>query len=233
MLRPVEYIGYEGLVNATFQCTIANVDAEAVLVYWNVNGIPPDEAILSGEIITAQYKSPNETTIQAALIIVDTSSYGNVTVDCFGKSGRQIFWSNGVSTFVVQGEKTSMWVWLLLCFDSSKGNLEKCENSRIQAWGEFHQILTWDSPFTLDITNIHPDIFGYKICSELLTTCTYIDLQEHGGDDASLRQFIFPNLRMPTEVNITAVNIVGDGQASWIHFPSCNYTYTYTGKWLQ
>ena len=88
--------------------------------------------------------------------------------------------------------------------------------------GSLFHLLTWDPPFTLDITDVHPDIEGYMVCSNLTKNCTYIDILQHGNDSSDLRQHKLPSLRIPIELNVTAINIVGVGKPATIRYQPCD-----------
>ena len=68
-----------------------------------------------------------------------------------------------------------------------------------------HNIVTWDRPHTLDITNVEPDIYGYTVCiaaslpSAAVEECT----------NTSNNSFIIPKYSVKVQVKITANNIVG------------------------
>ncbi len=61
-----------------------------------------------------------------------------------------------------------------------------------------HLILTWTPPFTLNITDLDPDI-TYRVCNNDTNTCVYTA-------DTS---YIFPTTCFPVEYSVSACNPVG------------------------
>ena len=99
-----------------------------------------------------------------------------------------------------------------------------CEDPSIQPVGKFHQMLKWNPPFTLNITDIHPDIYGYELCNNVSTNCTYIEHRQHGDSHFIRQQHIFANFRTSLEFSITGINIVGKGIPTIVVYqPSCSY----------
>ena len=103
----------------------------------------------------------------------------------------------------------------------SAGVLGKCTSLQITSFGNYHQRLTWDTPSTLNITAVEPDIFSHIVCSNISTECTIINVTETGGDSSGLRQHVFPNLRAYINFTVTAVNIVGIGESASIVTEPC------------
>ena len=70
--------------------------------------------------------------------------------------------------------------------------------------------LSWDQPFSLDITDVNPDISHYKVCYSLSNVnkpqCTYVNQTE----------FAFLNVGIPLLFSVSAVNVVGEGNTSSI-----------------
>ena len=83
--------------------------------------------------------------------------------------------------------------------------------------GASHRRLFWEAPETLDITDIEPDISNYRICTNLSGVCIDTTDLEH----------VFPNVRIPIEFSVTAINVVGESNASIAIWEPCDPT---TGK---
>ena len=75
--------------------------------------------------------------------------------------------------------------------------------------------LSWDNPFSLDITDIDPDISHYNICYSLINAnkfqCVLVNQTE----------FIFLNINIPLLFTVSAVNVVGEGNASSVNGNGC------------
>ena len=90
---------------------------------------------------------------------------------------------------------------------------------RIQVWNSTLS-LTWEPPFTLDITGVDSDIIDY--CVDLINSTSSVTLHSECGITET--EFTYP---IPADANchqydftVTAVNIVGRGEPA---------TVTYTG----
>ncbi len=172
----------------------------------------------------------DESTLQVTLTIDTVKANSNTTIYCVGLL-TEVFPVKAArsedAAFMVQGIIVNCTFFLPIytcAIIISIGTPDKCENPRVLSIGSFHQKLQWDSPFILDITDVHPDIYGYRVCRNVSSTCTYIDVPEQGSDSLSLRQFALPNLQTTVELNISAVNIVGEESHSGVVTQPCNHT---------
>ena len=70
--------------------------------------------------------------------------------------------------------------------------------------------LSWEEPFSLDITDVDPDIECFNVCYSLVNVsaeksqCTCVNQTEH----------TFLNVNIPLRFIVSAVNVVGVGNAS-------------------
>ena len=93
---------------------------------------------------------------------------------------------------------------------SSSGNLSAQVywippiNLTIVNQGASHSRLFWEAPEALNLTDIEPDISTYRICANLSGVCINTTELEH----------VFPNVRVSIEFSVTAINIVGESDAS-------------------
>ena len=97
------------------------------------------------------------------------------------------------------------------------GILDPPSNLTIVNQGASHSRLFWEAPESLDITDIEPDISNYRICNNLSGVCINTTELEH----------VFPNVRIPIEFSVTAINVVGESNASIAIWEPCDST---TGK---
>ena len=95
---------------------------------------------------------------------------------------------------------------------SVPGILNPPINLTIVNQGASHSRLFWEAPDSLDITDIEPDISNYRICTNLSGVCINTTEVEH----------IFPNVRIPIEFSVTAINIVGESNASITIYEPCD-----------
>ena len=84
-----------------------------------------------------------------------------------------------------------------------------------------HSIVIWDKPFTLDITDVDPDIIGYTVCISVR------DDQECRNVTAT--EFLVPKYYFVVNVMITAWNIVGESPVALCEINPCTDTVTMQG----
>ena len=103
-----------------------------------------------------------------------------------------------------------------------QGLLESPPNLRLSEANDRckRNTLNWDEPFSLDITNVEPDISHYKVCYSLSNAnksqCKYIN---------QMTKFTFPNVNIPLLFTVSAVNVVGEGNtSSLLHVDVCSNT---------
>ena len=75
-----------------------------------------------------------------------------------------------------------------------------------------HKRLIWEPPASLNITDVEPDISGYRICTNLTEVCI----------NTTELEYVFPNLRIPIQFSVTAVNLVGESNASVAFHEPCD-----------
>ena len=99
---------------------------------------------------------------------------------------------------------------------SIQGLLSSPSALEINTQNGHSQLLTWTPPPTLDLTNVDPDISFYNVCSTILNEVSCIEVQntEHS----------FTNTRIRIEFSVSAVNVVGEGNASTITHEPCDPT---------
>ena len=75
--------------------------------------------------------------------------------------------------------------------------------------------LTWNPPFTLDITNVDPDITGYRVCFIIgATTEVCRETKEP--------QHEFITVSLPLEIRVAGINVIGIGDSSTYYYQSCD-----------
>ncbi len=81
-------------------------------------------------------------------------------------------------------------------------------------YNNFYQNLTWTPPFTLDITDLHPDISNYIVCNNSADTCV--------NTTGTFNEF--ETMCDPVEYYISACNTVGCGENATTTLPKGNLT---------
>ena len=85
-----------------------------------------------------------------------------------------------------------------------------------------HMRLSWDEPFSLDITDVDSDVECYNVCYSLVSVtaeksqCTCVNQREH----------TFLCVSVPLLFTVSAVNVVGEGEATSILHDGCSCTST-------
>ncbi len=75
-------------------------------------------------------------------------------------------------------------------------------------------VLSWSPPVSIDITDQDPDITGYRVCFNLTEEVTECVVTEETS-------YEFPNLHLPLEFSVAALNVVGEGNASTLFQQAC------------
>lgn len=100
-------------------------------------------------------------------------------------------------------------------------NLTLTVNDLGQSQDDFINLLTWDEPDTLDMTDVEPDIDHYQVCYNISATITCTNVTD--------RELVFLNVGVNVLFTVTAVNVVGEGNSSTIVHWACDRS---TGKKL-
>ena len=74
--------------------------------------------------------------------------------------------------------------------------------------------LFWNPPFTLDITDQDPDITGYRVCMNLTENLFCVKTED--------TIYEFPNIRILLQLSVTALNVVGESNASIVFHQPCD-----------
>ena len=83
----------------------------------------------------------------------------------------------------------------------------------VEASNQFTRRLSWEEPFSLNITNVEPDISYYTICYSFSN-----DTDESVCTQADQTEFTFLYVNIPLLFTVSAVNVVGEGDpASILH----------------
>ena len=92
-----------------------------------------------------------------------------------------------------------------------QGLLDAPSNLMLSEANNQHAImrtLSWDEPFSLDITDVEPDISHYRVCYSLVSAsksqCVLVNQTE----------FTFLHVNVPLLFTVSAVNVVGEGNTN-------------------
>ena len=191
--------GYNASLDAqasfSFQCDVTGADD----IRWIVDGLPSsfqtiiDRGIFQSTVMTVDLDTGS---LSSSISISRNVTNEHVTIICRGDTftPSATVYSDPV-IFQVQGllEAPPNLTFL--------GTNDQC--MRRISWGE---------PFSLDITDIEPDISHYNVCYSLRNAdksrCLYVNQTE----------FSFLNVSAPLLFTVSAVNVVGEGNASSIFY---------------
>ena len=190
-------------VQCKFQCDVTGADN----IEWRVNGLPSNRDIITARgIVTSDVSTIDSTTntLRSTLRVPSTEVNDDTSIYCIAEHSQGDVFSSTV-LHLVQGLLESP---------------PQLEINDIQ--DSFMRRLSWDAPETIDLTDIEPDISNYRVCfniSEEELTCDEVS--------ESSQQYTFITLRVPLLFSVSAVNVVGEGNASTVEHEACDPT---TGK---
>ena len=193
-----------------FTCSSTATNLHITSVQWLVNGTALQNLSLSNvteNFITVQMKGIGE------LVFTDISEeYNKTMITCM----VNMMMISAPTLLLIQGVMNELLALKLLCMIDSGllpavGSLMLSEQSTLI-------LLTWTSPFTLDITNTDPDIAGY--CVDVVNSSTLATLHSECGINVT-------NFTCPISprswcdkytFTITPVNVVGNGMPSSLNY---------------
>ena len=195
-IYPKDYNVSIGIANITYTCKKPSSSYDNV--YFGIgNSSVSDENFKYGNKIIE--KSINDT--YSILILPLTSRYNNSVISCYNYYGE---YSISYGTLRIQGRLSAPPELTISLPTNFTGYLE----------------ITWKGPFSLDLTDVDPDIKGYKVCIVLIFT--NVDIIEHWECyNVEVTMFHYPPVYIPLNISVTAVNIDGDGYLSSIILPAC------------
>jgi hypothetical protein len=192
----------------TFQCDVTGTDN----IQWLVDGSPSaaqeirDRGISESNIITVDEATDS---VRRSLFILRSITNRNTTMVCvataISPTGDLIGDTSEPALFKIQG----------LLDAPSNLMLSEADNQRMRR-------LSWDKPFSLDITDVDPDIECYNVCYSLVNVtaeksqCTCVNQTE----------YTFLCVSVPLLFTVSALNVVGEGGDSSILHDGCGCTST-------
>ena len=192
----------------TFQCDVTGSDN----IQWLVNGSPSttqenrDRGISQGSIVTVDEATDS---FRSSLSILRNITNRNITVKCQVTAVSSIGMVTGIisdpAQFQIQG----------LLDAPSKLMLSKADNQHMRR-------LSWDEPFSLDITDVDPDIECYNVCYSLVN----VSAEKSQCTCVNQTEYAFLCVSVPLLFTVSTVNVVGEGEATSILHDECNCTST-------
>lgn len=176
---------------ANFTCTVTTTEAVQILVIF-VNGVQEAKEWESMGIFTSRLSNTISTVSIAARAENNVSS-----IDCLA-----ILTS---PSRTIESESAILLIQGLLSSPSDLTTMAIASRPNFQR-------LTWQRPFTLDIDVVKSDIPVYRVCFNFSGSpvCTLTE-------DTS---YEFLNIRLPLVFQVTAINVIGESEASlFLHDP--------------
>ena len=173
-----------------FQCDVTGADG----IRWVVDGL-----------LSVRPEIRNRGIIENELIVVDDTTGSlrrsiSIERNVTNKNTSIICQAESISSAGVSSEPVLFKIQGLLDAPSNL-MLSEADNQNMRR-------LSWDEPFSLDITDIEPDISHYKVCYSLVdaikSQCVLVNQTE----------FIFPYVNVRLHFIVSAVNIVGEGSVN-------------------
>ena len=199
----------------TFQCDVTGSGTTAttnIIIQWLVDG-----SSSSSQEIQDQGVVESDITIDEAAgsfrrnlsIPIDINNR-NTTVICVATAIS--------STGMVGGSSTSEAVHFQI-----QDLLDAPSNLMLsEASNQHMRRISWDEPFSLDITDVDPDIECYNVCYSLVN----VSAEKSQCTCVNQTEYTFLCVSVPLLFTVSAVNVVGEGEATSILHNGCNCTST-------
>ena len=190
----------------TFQCDVTGSDN----IQWLVDGRPSttqeirDRGISGSNTITVDEATDS---FRSSLFILRNTTNMNTTIECLATivSPTFIGYTSEPVLFKVQG----------LLDVPSNLLLSEADNQLMRR-------LSWDEPFSLDITDVDPDIECYNVCYSLVN----VSAEKSQCTCVNQTEYTFLCVSVPLLFTVSAVNVVGEGEATSIPHNGCSCTST-------
>ena len=187
--------------NFTFQCDVTGTNS----IQWLVDGQPSsaqeirDQGISESTIITVD-RATNS--FRRSLSILRNIINRNTTIECIATDfSLNLINRSEPVLFKVQG----------LLDAPSNLMLSEAVNQRMRR-------LSWDEPFSLDITDVDPDIECYNMCYSLVN----VSAEKSQCMCVNQTEYALLNVNIPLLFIVSAVNIVGVGNSSTVLYEAIN-----------
>ena len=175
-----------------FQCDVTGADG----IRWVVDGLlstRPDirnRGIIENELIVVNAATGS---FRGSISIERNITNKNTSIICQAESISSAGVSSEPVLFKIQG----------LLDAPSNLMLSEADNQHMRR-------LNWDGPFSLDITDIEPDISYYNVCYSY----SLVDAIKSQCVLVNQTEFIFPYVNVRLHFTVSAVNVVGEGSVN-------------------
>ena len=188
-----------------FQCDVTGTNN----IQWLVDGEPLNtQEIRDRGISTSNTITVDEATdsFRRSLFILRNIINMNTTIECLATDLSPIF--------ISASEPVLFKVQRLLDAPSNL-MLSEADNQHMRR-------LSWEEPFSLDITDVDPDIECYNVCYSLVN----VSAEKSQCTCVNQTEYTFLCVSVPLLFTVSAVNVVGEGEATSIPHNGCSCTST-------
>ena len=188
----------------TFQCDVTGTNN----IQWLVDGEPSTtQEIRDRGINESNTISMDTDSFRRSLTILSSNTNKNTTIVCIiatiSPTGIVIGFTSEPALFKVQG----------LLDAPSNLILSEADNRHMRR-------LNWEEPFSLDITDVDPDIECYNVCYSLVN----VSAEKSQCTCVNQTEYTFLCVSVPLLFTMSAVNVVREGEATSILHDGCSCT---------
>lgn len=196
-LTPTIYIASEGNSVVQFICTVSQ---PTPIIGFTVNG-----NILDNPTQEIRSIMTNKVNGSAARLTIQPLLLNNMTsLGCYSII-------NGIA--VMRPTDAVLLVQGLLSAPSAMSIIDSTHAS--------FRLLSWTAPFTLDLTDQEPDIIGYRVCFNIPPPSgAAAEMMMHCVHTQEIL-YSYLNVRLTLQFSVTPLNVVGDGDSSFVTHQSC------------
>ena len=188
----------------TFQCDVTGADA----IQWVVDGLPS----IRSEIRSRGISESDPINVNATA----GSFRGSISIE------RNVM-NEDTSIICLADRSLLADVLSAPVLFKVQGLLDAPSNLLLSEGANQHmRRLSWDEPFSLDITDIDPDIECYNVCYRLVN----VTVENSQCTCVNQTEYTFLCVSVPLLFTVSAVNVVGEGDASLILHDGCGCTNT-------
>ena len=189
----------------TFQCDVTGITS---VVWWLVDGEPSttqeirDRGIIESNTVTDEAT----VSVRRKLTILRSITNRNTTIICV---------ATAVSSGNVSGVISDPVLFKIQDLLDAPSSLVLSEVDT-----QHMRRLSWEEPFSLDITDVDPDIECYNVCYSLVS----VSAEKSQCTCVNQTEYAFLCVSVPLLFTVSAVNVVGEGEATSILHDGCSCT---------
>lgn len=98
------------------------------------------------------------------------------------------------------------------------GLLDEPRDIGSKAFNVTHTKIYWQAPFTLNVTDVEPDILDYTVCISIDTIITNSTCM----NESTKLEAVIPNFNVHKNISVSAWNALGEGKAGQLLLDACD-----------